>query len=496
MKDKGLKIVYASIFLVLILFSFASTTINQVSAEINRTYYEATGSTDTDDRNVEQKIKSSVISDALGSFVLSIASLAERLLGFVFKSVTGTTDFPWADRIIFNSVPLLDVNFFSPADGSFFKKSGNDTNIAKIVRNTYFTVLSICIAFLTIIVAIAAIKMSVSALASEKAKYKEAVTKWLFSIVLIFLMHNLMSFIFFVNEAMVEVASNILLKTLDNYDGNAIKKALASQLDTDTLINNFINGNKGDDEVMSYAEIIKNDRYKEMTAALLNDTTYRDNVLKYASDDSAKDRFANFMKKLGAMFASNRFYNSPSAMNPILIVNDTLYCAENEDELNLRKAQWYKYKGKTKEEMEAMYEEDLDFLSKLVFNKDEISEKVNFMVYQTEAAEWLRNSFTFDSSTGKWVKNSNAGDVKVNIIANLAEALKESAFMYRTDKEGKVTGWKPTTVSVSGALLYAIFIAQSLLYFLSYLKRFFYIIVLAIMAPAIVLFDFLGKAIA
>ena len=92
------------------------------------------------------------------------------------------------------------------------------------------------------------------------------------------------------------------------------------------------------------------------------------------------------------------------------------------------------------------------------------------------------------------MKRPSSGDVKINIIANLAETLRDSAYTYLTDDEGNVIGWKPSAVSVSGALLYAIFVAQSILYFFSYIKRFFYIIVLAIMAPVIVLFDFLGKA--
>ena len=59
---------------------------------------------------------------------------------------------------------------------------------------------------------------------------------------------------------------------------------------------------------------------------------------------------------------------------------------------------------------------------------------------------------------------------------------------------GTITGWSPSKISVTGALLYTIFVFQSILYLFSYLKRFFYIVILAIFAPIIVLFDFLGKA--
>ena len=43
------------------------------------------------------------------------------------------------------------------------------------------------------------------------------------------------------------------------------------------------------------------------------------------------------------------------------------------------------------------------------------------------------------------------------------------------------------------AFLYAIFIVQSLMYLISYLKRLFYIVTLALFAPLIVVFDFVTK---
>ena len=81
-----------------------------VEAAINENYQaEATVS----DINLEEKISNSVLLDAIGSFIYAVGSLMEWVLGKVFQLITGTNMFPWADAILFNAVPFLDVNVFT-----------------------------------------------------------------------------------------------------------------------------------------------------------------------------------------------------------------------------------------------------------------------------------------------------------------------------------------------------------------------------------------------
>ena len=49
--------------------------------------------------------------------------------------------------------------------------------------------------------------------------------------------------------------------------------------------------------------------------------------------------------------------------------------------------------------------------------------------------------------------------------------------------------------SFTSAILYAVFIVQSLMFFWAYFKRFFYVVILAIISPFVVIFDFLKKAV-
>ena len=57
------------------------------------------------------------------------------------------------------------------------------------------------------------------------------------------------------------------------------------------------------------------------------------------------------------------------------------------------------------------------------------------------------------------------------------------------------SGWKFERITFQGAILYAIFITQSILFFFAYIKRFFYIVVLSIMAPLVVIYDFMVKTV-
>ena len=57
-----------------------------------------------------------------------------------------------------------------------------------------------------------AIKMAISTIASEKARYKESIVTLLTTLVLLFGTHYLLSFTFYLNEKMVEIASTIVKK--------------------------------------------------------------------------------------------------------------------------------------------------------------------------------------------------------------------------------------------------------------------------------------------
>ncbi len=76
---------------------------------------------------------------------------------------------------------------------------------------------------------------------------------------------------------------------------------------------------------------------------------------------------------------------------------------------------------------------------------------------------------------------------EANLLSNLALYFKETSW---TIADG---GWKANKASIQSAIMYALLIAYSLVFFISYTKRLFYVVLLILMAPVVVVFDFFMK---
>ena len=50
---------------------------------------------------------------------------------------TGESKFPWADLVVFNTIAMLDVNFFNPDTNSLLSKQ-NSIGKGEIIRKIYF----------------------------------------------------------------------------------------------------------------------------------------------------------------------------------------------------------------------------------------------------------------------------------------------------------------------------------------------------------------------
>lgn len=182
------------------------TYLSPVFAAINNSYNSDTGVT-------QANLKKSIENDnplvaPIASFVYFIGSVVEWLLGSMTGMVTGMNTMPWADMILYNAVPMLDVNFLNPDPNSMIN------HLNDVIRKIYFTIFSLALSFFGIAVIVMAIKLAISSIAEEKAKYKSAITNWLMAVVLLFTMHYFMAFIFYLNESIVEMASNITTTVL------------------------------------------------------------------------------------------------------------------------------------------------------------------------------------------------------------------------------------------------------------------------------------------
>ena len=558
MKKKTYKIIIC-ISLFIILFA----NFGNIFGATNPEYKPTVNVTDS---ALDSKIKSSVLLDTLANMINAVASLAEKLIGEVFYTLTKDKIFPWADRIIFNGIAFLDINFLNPDTNSLFGNSSNPTILGIVVKQVYSTVFSLAVLFLGVAVGIMAIRLAISTIAAEKAKYKQAIVNWATCIVMLFLMHYILAFVFWVNEQMVQIASGILKNTISESGLNEVdfSEALNAIVEPEQRVQNFIDAAKSigtGDAVQNLGDpLLSDEKITEVANRLLVNSAYCDKRLVYLEDNSSGNAWTGLMQLIGqtnnmmAQIAIPRLeydtadslmvmaaYNSEDELNRAnergyfvgshsnLYINKEVYKNSDdfkEDAKNLafvlsRKEaaseiyEFYKtmegvgYKinsGDNPNLLQSQFNAVWSFAQSLNYSWENQKNDLENAIY----AEIMRNDKYKNSIADKRLEIdgyiiSAATGVKASttdIIANLGQFFKQSAYVYTTeevdtssgDKKEVVTGWRASKVSVTGALLYAIFLFQSCMYFITYVKRLFFVIMLSMFGPIVVIYDFFMKS--
>lgn len=575
MKKKTCKIIIC-ISLVVMLF----TSFGNVFGATNPDY---TPSIQVSENALDSKIKSNILLDTLAGMINAIASLAEYLLGAVFKTLTGDNIFPWADRIIFNGIGFLDINFLNPASNSLFVSNGSTSILGKVVYSVYSTIFSLAVLFLGVAVGIMAIRLALSSIAAEKAKYKQAIVNWVTCIVMLFLMHYILAFVFWVNEQLVQIASGILIKTIDETvtsvdftealnsvvsPDERVKKfsnALGDKYSTRSDVTNWVNSVTGDPDLL------------DITNKLLLNSNYIDQRVVYVADNLSDSDTTIHWWSSNVEIAFKSLKITDKAIQMLAVANKGIprlnidgndansirmqISNASDDDLRKMKEQGYYecysgnkiYFDKEKYLKSEDFEKDLAGYAYVMANKDEAAKLDKFYInnpgYKINTGDnpnslqiaantvWsayspnelndlndIYNEYKMQSSynqakndvsireaiakkrlevDGYIISAAQGGSAKTtDIIANLGQFFKQSAYTYTTEettdstgnKKETIVGWRATKLSVTGALLYAIFIFQSCMYFIMYVKRLFYVMMLSMFGPIVVIYDFFMKS--
>lgn len=611
MKNLKIKTFVGILFITIIIAPFCSST---VLAATNHTYGDSTEVTDT---ALDDKAVNAGLAELLATFVYWLASWLEKIIADAFALLTGTNEFPWADRVIFNSISFLDVNFINPAEGSLFKSSGKATALANVIYKVYGSVMTLCIGFLGVIVSIMAIRLSISIIASEKAKYKQAITRFAMAIVMLFCVHFIITLVFYVNEKLVETASSILIDTIqeqsltnkldlnskisyeatvqnfldvndskDSIDEADIARTLyisdsdpnfaqvrndiASHLKSLTYfkscedLNEYISKNKeiagrllrslsgsrysvakGSEEqnaaptggvsvntkvdkkdakirlavdiwLVSGRESLEDDKYTEVTNSGFNSSRdkyvneYGKNVLKMF-DNNTVDTLAEKLVKNGNLNSNNYYLLEDS-----YYYNDMIFTGIPDDDSGRHVLRYdsdssilagsvtiyYATIGgngeyaKQTNSLDPVYENNFT-VAKGAFKSFIVLLKRYKQPYFNKLVN-LYNSYSRSKDDPEYV-NPNISDEPIAIISSLGRYFKEAVWGYESetdeDKNVVVKGWAPSNFTISGAIIYAIFVLQSIMFLFAYIKRFFYVTILAMFAPVVVIYDFLVKSI-
>lgn len=110
-----------------------------------------------------------------------------------------------AETILFNQIQILDVNFFN------FDTAGGDkiepTDITYILRQNvaglYFSIRSIAIIVMLVILIYVGIRMALSTVTGDKVKYKRIFLSWVVGFIVIMFIHYFMVFIINANEQLI-----------------------------------------------------------------------------------------------------------------------------------------------------------------------------------------------------------------------------------------------------------------------------------------------------
>lgn len=578
MKKKTCKIIIC-ISLVVMLF----TSLGNVFGATNPDY---TPSIQVPENALDSKIKSNILLDTLAGMINAIASLAEYLLGAVFKTLTGDNIFPWADRIIFNGIGFLDINFLNPASNSLFVSNGSTSILGKVVYSVYSTIFSLAVLFLGVAVGIMAIRLALSSIAAEKAKYKQAIVNWVTCIVMLFLMHYILAFVFWVNEQLVQIASGILIKTIDETVTSVdFTEALNSVVSPDERVKDFgkaaISAFGNNKTVVDWWNKTKDDEdLLDITNKLLLNSSYIDQRVVYVADNLSKGdvNLWTFVTNASSAFQVLGLVDQQSKSAAVAdkgiprlsqdeddakVIRDFLKDADENDLARQKKLGYYEGSSGRKIFFDKNaylnsedFEKDLAGYAYVMANKSSASNLNQFYINNPEykintgdnpdalqIATNIQWSVQLPNLTGggnliygiltsikqsdiyKQAKNdvsireaiakkrlevdgyiisaAQGGSAKTtDIIANLGQFFKQSAYTYTTEettdstgnKKETIVGWRATKLSVTGALLYAIFIFQSCMYFIMYVKRLFYVMMLSMFGPIVVIYDFFMKS--
>ena len=584
----------AIVLLFLVLIN-AFSPLTQVKAAVNTDYVNIESEGEDFSATLDT---SSILLRWAGEIFYTVAFGVESMGAKIVKMFTGREFFPWADKIIFNSIPILDVNFINPAKGSFMKdENGDETEIGKMIRNVYFTSVSLAVGFLGILIAIAAIRLAISTIASEKAKYKEAIVNWLTCLVLIFALHYLIAFLFYVNEKMVQTASSIAngvlsaasdsvvknLKAQADENNEKVVEAFLAICERDALIESipilgdiigfakdlfnaitnaisaawkWLTGQTDDEDELSvevlgqmypnkeaYLRWFRNkDDEKlhkqriDVAAFLLKDSYYRGEYMKWISGNDTNDITNSGLagvgrniliacndclgivdtgyKSLRSLFTSVAmitYKGSDTVDDQGLGGNGTPFRSVAEDVELQNDSEDAKKKLKDEADKAQFDTKGNVYMYQIIKSTEDYNNLIDscnkqILEAQTEMKKdgasksglkskifSIRMQMLYAQAYYEYIYEGNDKYVPKasDTISSLGEYFRKSSWYVDTDSGA----WAPTSMNVVSATCYAIFVVQSLMFLVAYLKRFFYVIILSVIGPIVVVYDYFIKSI-
>ena len=142
----------------------------------------------------------------------AVIQLVESLLAYVGSE----KEFVWLslNDIFFNNIPLIDIDIFNfhQAAGSAMSSGNVLLKIRENVSGWYYAIRNLCLALSFAVLVYIGIRMAISSIADDRAKYKKMLKDWVVSIALIFILHYFMIIIVTLNNGLINILNETRIK--------------------------------------------------------------------------------------------------------------------------------------------------------------------------------------------------------------------------------------------------------------------------------------------
>lgn len=214
MKKLLSKIIWITLIF-MILFSFSISSVLAADTTIDDSTTDESQTTEADDPEFGS------FGEAIGGFFDGVTGILlwplralVLLVGGIIRAIAGSIAgigaeggqnaiFITMEDILFhnvaNKVPILNVNFFDTSISSHEVIVGIRTNVAQ----WYYAIRNLAIILSLFILIYVGIRMAISTVAEDKAKYKGMLTDWVVGFITIFLLHYIIVATVNVNEALI-----------------------------------------------------------------------------------------------------------------------------------------------------------------------------------------------------------------------------------------------------------------------------------------------------
>lgn len=190
-----------------------------------------------------------------GGATINLDAQGTEIGGAWWGDITGT-EIPviqyTPEEIFSNKVPALDVNFIKPSVTTGNATWDNEHNIAiklrPVIASWYIAMRTMALVGLLSVLVYLGIRMLLTGIAADKAKYKKMLMDWLVAMCLLFALHYIMSFALTMSEVVTSMIANTSTGTITVlFDGHAFTGNLMSYVrfmiqakDTSTSIGFFL----------------------------------------------------------------------------------------------------------------------------------------------------------------------------------------------------------------------------------------------------------------